>query len=574
MKKLLLFLLVLILLLGACTPIRKSEEKTESEIQEEIENEEKPTELTIYGIGSQVVDKEREENKVYNYYVTSYQLGPYGPLTNASREHGYMFYDPIKEFEEETGIKINLQLFGGMQHMEQQLEEDKEKGVGPDIIISDYVGWRLAYNHDNIYRLIYNGQFADMMPYLEQDQVYASNEYYNQVLEAGVLNNKQYVLPLCFNMNAFFTSKEDMSNLGVTIEQEMSSSELIQQLQQACVMAEEGKLTVDNLSWWTVPTTFVQDYWESTGCPVVDYETGEVTVNRQLFEDVAECFKEYMRMNIVEDWDTVLENAAGYVDDPLWSGYITPGFLETLDENLMHSLRDVETGLEKMNQGVFFYENSTATGDAHSVSGQCVALNTIYKDLKEDMVMVEVPMYEESDQYAAQVQQYGCISAESEYPYHCYQLLKYLMDQEYDPYYAISVKKANTETMLDRLSSTTYTIHLDLATVWEENQDFSIDKNPYTIQPLPEELKQQLQHMLDNIGDAILPQTSIYVPLLWHMEAYAFELETMDEAYENACADLEEHLEYIMSGDADRYFYEGGYDNFLLRGEDLRMNTN
>ena len=56
MKKLLLFLLVLILLLGACTPIRKSEEKTESEIQEEIENEEKPTELTIYGIGSQVVD--------------------------------------------------------------------------------------------------------------------------------------------------------------------------------------------------------------------------------------------------------------------------------------------------------------------------------------------------------------------------------------------------------------------------------------------------------------------------------------------------------------------------------------
>ena len=183
-------------------------------------------------------------------------------------------------------------------------------------------------------------------------------------------------------------------------------------------------------------------------------------------------------------------------------------------------------------------------------------------------------MYEESDQYAAQVQQYGCISAESEYPYHCYQLLKYLMDQEYDPYYAISVKKANTETMLDRLSSTTYTIHLDLATVWEENQDFSIDKNPYTIQPLPEELKQQLQHMLDNIGDAILPQTSIYVPLLWHMEAYAFELETMDEAYENACTDLEEHLKYIMSGDAGRYFHNGGYDNFLLRGEDLIINKN
>ena len=57
MKKLLLFLLVLTLLLGACTPSRESEEKTESEIQAEIENEEKPTELTVYGVGTGIRHK-------------------------------------------------------------------------------------------------------------------------------------------------------------------------------------------------------------------------------------------------------------------------------------------------------------------------------------------------------------------------------------------------------------------------------------------------------------------------------------------------------------------------------------
>ena len=61
---------------------------------------------------------------------------------------------------------------------------------------------------------------------------------------------------------------------------------------------------------------------------------------------------------------------------------------------------------------------------------------------------------------------------------------------------------------------------------------------------------------------------------VWHMEAYMFGLETMDEAYENACADLEEHMEYIMAGDSPMLFYDGGYDNFLLRGEDLRINKN
>ena len=74
--------------------------------------------------------------------------------------------------------------------------------------------------------------------------------------------------------------------------------------------------------------------------------------------------------------------------------------------------------------------------------------------------------------------------------------------------------------------------------------------------------------MLNNIGGAVLPQASVYVPLLWHMEAYAFELETMDEAYENACANLEEHLQYIMAGDSDRNFNYAGYENFLLRGSE------
>ncbi len=571
MKKLSLCLLVLTLLLGACTPTRESEEKPESEIQAEIENEEKPTELTVYGVGTGILDHRREENKTYNYYITGYEIGPYGPLTNASRDEGYMFYNPIKEFEEQTGIKINLQMFDSTMSMEMQIEEDGKK---PDVVLIEYNGWLGATPHNNVYRWIHNNEFVDIMPYLELDQVYTNGEYYNEVLEAGTLGGKQYVLPFCFNMNGLFASKEDMNDLGVIIEQEMSSAELLKQLQQACVVAEEGKLVLDNLSCWTVPTTFVQDFWESTGCPVVDYETGKATVNRQAFEAIAECFKEYMRLNLAADWDTLLKNAEANLSDLYWNGYLSPGAVLSLDEAASWYMKDSETGIEWINQGVFFYENGTATASLHSLPGQCVTLNTIYDGLDEDMVMVSMPMYEESDQYTAQVQEYGGISATTEYPYHCYQLLKFLMDQEYDPYYVIPVKKANAEAMLDQLGSTTYTLHLGLGSVWQENQDFSLDTDPFELQPLPENLKQQLQHMLDNIGSAVLPQQSIYVPLLWHMEVYMFGLETMDEAYENACADLEEHLEYIMAGDSPMLFYDGGYDNFLLRGEDLRMNKN
>ena len=181
------------------------------------------------------------------------------------------------------------------------------------------------------------------------------------------------------------------------------------------------------------------------------------------------------------------------------------------------------------------------------------------------MVIIGVPMYEETDQYMAQVQQYGCISSESEYPYHSYQLLKHLLDHEYDPYYTIPVKKVNAENMLDELASTVYTFYLSMGATWRYDEDFTKAVETYDVQPLPDNLKQQLQYMLDNIGGASLPEASVYVPLVWHMEAYAFELETMDEAYENACADLEKHMQYIMAGDSEMDFSFNGYTRSFLK---------
>lgn len=134
-----------------------------------------------------------------------------------------------------------------------------------------------------------------------------------------------------------------------------------------------------------------------------------------------------------------------------------------------------------------------------------------------------------------------------------------------DPYYTIPVKKVNAENMLDELASTVYTFYLSMGATWRYDEDFTKAVETYDVQPLPDNLKQQLQYMLDNIGGASLPEASVYVPLVWHMEAYAFELETMDEAYENACADLEKHMQYIMAGDSEMDFSFNGYTRSFLK---------
>ena len=87
MKKLLVFLIVFTLLLGACTPTRVEKNPSESTAKEmtesiqviDIENEEKPTELTIYMTGTLVTrmgrwGKEHEEK--VSYHITDFTVGP------------------------------------------------------------------------------------------------------------------------------------------------------------------------------------------------------------------------------------------------------------------------------------------------------------------------------------------------------------------------------------------------------------------------------------------------------------------------------------------------------------------
>jgi len=44
----------------------------------------------------------------------------------------------------------------------------------------------------------------------------------------------------------------------------------------------------------------------------------------------------------------------------------------------------------------------------------------------------------------------------------------------------------------------------------------------------------------------VLPQCSIYMTISWHLQAYALEYETLEEAYEGACRDLEKALMFTL----------------------------
>lgn len=132
----------------------------------------------------------------------------------------------------------------------------------------------------------------------------------------------------------------------------------------------------------------------------------------------------------------------------------------------------------------------------------------------------------------------------SQHPYAGYQLLHFLMDQEYEALYTISVNRGATQRMLDTLSETEYTLYVGAAFAWE---DVDLDKvATYEIRPLPSELREQIEYMLDHIGAMVLMEDSIQRVPKEHLLAYIMGEETVEEAYEGTVRGIQENIRYLV----------------------------
>ncbi|MCI8633031.1 MAG: extracellular solute-binding protein [Lachnospiraceae bacterium] len=541
MKKIGMICLLLVMSLTAC------------QIPQEegvIRSEEKPEKLVVYAIGDHVSCKSAEGERT-DYYCTNYTIGPFGPVVNDIRERGYIYHDAFQEFERETGITLEIQYFISMNELEQKVLEDKKSGMFPDVLVMDQRIWAGEAQIDNIYRIIEEEWFFDLKPYADQDELYTTEQYYETVLKAGVYQGKQLILPLSFNIKAIFTSDQEMEDIGVYLYQEMNGREILIQMQEACMRAEKGEVAVDTLSLWSSMTAIIPIFWESTGLDPVDYEEQTVTLDQDLFEEMAIFIKSYFKQDMEEEWQEVVRNASSYLNSEHWTVLSVPSSEASLDNQKDTISMMQEQAKAWLDNGSFYIESNSESMYRHGFAGQCMALDTLYDEKKEEMKMVGISKYEESDAYIAEIQMMGGVMKESKNPYHAYQLLKYIADHDYAPYYSVSISKKVTADMLDELEKMTYTLYLGLSNAWAEEIDFSKEREEYqyTLNPLKSERREQIAYMLDHVAGAVLPQCSIYMPISWHLQAYALEYETLGEAYEGACRDLEKALAFTLAGE-------------------------
>ncbi len=530
-RYIILFFLFCSLILTSCT-VR------ENTTGYEVQLEEKPETLSVYVNGNRTRSLEGEE-----YYFNFVSVGPSGPLACGVHEEGHILYDALHAFEEESGIELEITYFEFPEDMELQLKEDRENHTEPDVVLWDNRRWGGkvgTIDDENMFRLIADDWFYDLTDYMDSDGIYDSGEYYNEVLRAGRWKDRQYVVPFLFNMDALYSSKEDLQYMGCQLNPSMTAAELLGQLMNGLDQMQDGDVVLDSMTTLGGLHYICGMFWRSMAGGVVDYTQEAVNLDLDFFETYATFYRRLIEKDA--------PGAIKILQERKRAGEEIADVGLQADSSVMQDRCIVSIDPEEIKDwfraGGIHMENAGDPLIYHSFIGQAMFLNSIYQDLGEEMVMSAVPQWENANAYTAWVHTTGAVMEGSRYPYAGYQLLHFLMDQEYEALYTISVNRGATQRMLDTLSETEYTLYVGAAFAWG---DVDLDKvATYEIRPLPGELREQIEYILDHIGAMVLIEDSIQRIPREHLLAYVMGEETVEEAYEGTVRGIQENIRYLV----------------------------
>jgi len=496
-------LLMLSILLG-CQKTQTSRRTVEDSVEK----------LDIYILGDATTEHIVSENKTNVFYTTLMRIGEYCSAA-CYGEQGFLFYDVFRQYEEQTGIQLELHWYRYPDELESALASAGKNEL-PDLLITNYTSTA------DFYRYMKQGIFCDLTPYTEEDELYTQQKYYNPVLEAGRLEGKQYILPIIFNIDTVMGNADNWQRLGLRFESIQTHEEFMNLLLQAQQEKQLPETAGQFLTEIALYTPYV--LYDSAGETWIDYETGEVHLDQSQFVQMAEFYRNFL----LEQFDEVKSG-----EKLSWA---KTRHLEVMQMIAGHT----EDYLD--DKGCIVEGGGAFQSALHSAAAQAWYYESRYQDMGRTFAVEAIPGKDQG--VTAHVSYFGGVLSTSEYPRAAYDFLRYLMDAEFFCGFGLSVNKDNTANMLKELTELEYELRYGLQAVKEDGTPYKSDDD-YTVHPMSEQTKEKLEAMLERISSVSLPDWPVYEILWKQLESYGKGEISVEAAYEAACQQLEEYLKLI-----------------------------
>lgn len=505
------WMILLLLLLIFTTGCRGNSDK---EIK--TETEEKPEKLTVWVVADSVTEYYASEDREEIYYTTMMALGDFSNTTIEYGSKGFLFYDAFESFQEETGIQLDIRWYPYPEQMEEELKKT-DLTQQPDVILSNFTSYA------DYYLYMEQGLFYDLMDLFEQNEMYSEGKYYNQVLEAGQFNHKQYLVPILFNVDTVMGAREIWNELGLYLDNAEKHSEFLNMLAAAQEKQSIGQVACQfNVAGCSYLPYII---YSSSGEKWIDYEHWTTYLDQTEFRNMCVFYKQYLKEQFEEGEIQPGERLpwAYAKHNDIWKQIIN-------DVQLDEFLDDMGCIVE----GGVAYQTFL-----HSAAAQAWYYESRYRDQNQEFVLAAIPGMNGGS--TGHISYFGTVLQSSQYPQSSFEFVKYLMDAECAPYFGLSINRDSTARQFEYFTSSAYHLRPGLMVPLPDGTlaDSSAD---YVIQPMSQDIADTLLQIIDTMETVSVPNYEVYRILEEPMIQYAREEIGLEDAYQAAKSGLEAYI--------------------------------
>lgn len=549
MKKIGMVILIvsLCLLCISCNIIEENSQVTLSE-------EEKPEKLVVYtsGISHGFKLSDDPETEVdFEMYPSKAMIGIHGIGGELDCANGNIFAQALEDFSKETGIEIEVHFLEEYVGPSDCLQELVDQGKPlPDML---FVGKFSRYDYVRMAEQELLLDFTDMV---EQDEA-LGDQYYQEVIRGGKIGEKQFILPVLFNLNAIITTDSFLAQLGMpdpgvnySYEDylhlfEESCLAVLGNVNKECLYEAAGNMVSGGYFPSVLIAAAYPSYWSSAQELLIEEET-----LASIFRLMSEYYKQ--EFAAIPDWESneLYENGSDM-------------------RAKTNSMKSEYTDAVLNNMGILLVGGRSGGGNFYNnLLTDATYFQSRYQANGESMILRGIPTKEDSNSYSANITQMAIGFQRTQYPEAVYALARYLMDYEYPMYYGFSVNREITQNQLEAIQNTYYTLYPDTwssITAGFTTQE-EVESQTEELEPLHAETVSVIENMLGHIAGAGIPYSPLEYAMFKSMLGGVHNQEyTPEEAARWIIEQLKEH-QRVQS--TLKPFYDAEYEHRLLRWEE------
>ena len=188
-----------------------------------------------------------------------------------------------------------------------QLQTEMMAGQGPDIFIlpcDDGFGFNETQLIENVEKGMATGLFADLSEYYDQDETLERDLLLEKVMDAGVMDDKRYILPLRYQYPILLALEDELQGAGLEVSDLSQNSETFL----STVLSQEKN------AWHVSGANVFAADLINVFPSLCDYSTGEVYLDEETLDATLSQYMELL---------SSLEQECIQADGAVWPNFLS-----------------------------------------------------------------------------------------------------------------------------------------------------------------------------------------------------------------------------------------------------------